>query len=219
MRTTRHRANRPVLGVNPPTPRNPCSTQTREWYSGSSLDRDEEDHLRKNIILAISVLALLAGCKSQVDTASNVPAKPKWQGAPYHISVGTEAAKPNPAGVTIPPIKYTANPNALEKRVTLVVRFDTSGASKQGELLNRMIMAPVDISGPEGTLPASYMDAADKDLSRFLAAYGIKGKIKITVALARSSLASQAGDTEVDTKRLSDWLPLDVVSKSPHPTR
>lgn len=169
--------------------------------------------MRKGIIVAIGVFALLAGCKSQVDTASKVPAKPKWQGAPYHISEGAQAAKPNPAGVTLPAIKYTANPEALESRVSLVVRFDTSGATKQGELANRMIMAPVDISGAEGTLPASYMDAADKDLSRFLGAYGIKGKIKITVALARSSLSSQAGDAEVESKRLSDWLPLEVVFK------
>jgi hypothetical protein len=33
------------------------------------------------------------------------------------------------------------------------------------------------------------MDAADKDLSRFLGSYCIKGKIKISVALARSSLS------------------------------
>jgi hypothetical protein len=169
-------------------------------------------------MLAIGGLALLAGCGNQVDKASNVPVKPKWQGAPYHIAPGAQAAKPNPAGVTLPAIKYTANPDALEKRVSLVVRFDTSGATKQGAPMNQMIMGPVDISGAEGTLPAGYMDAADKGLSTFLGAYGIKGKIKISVALARSSLSSQAGDAEVDAKRLSDWLPIEVVFKNPHPT-
>jgi hypothetical protein len=84
-------------------------------------------------------------------------------------------------------------------------------------MANQMIMAPVDISGAEGTLPADCLDAADKGLARFFGAYCIKGKIKISVALARSSLGSQAGDAGVDAKRLSDWLPIEVVFKGPHP--
>jgi len=98
-----------------------------------------------------------------------------------------------------------------------VVRFDASADTKNGPLTNQMIMAPVDIAGAEGTLPADYMDAANKDLSRFLGAYCIKGKIKISVALARSSLSSQAGDAEINAKRLSDWLPIELVFKNPHP--
>jgi hypothetical protein len=173
--------------------------------------------VRKGFILAIGGLALLAGCGNQGDKASNVPVTPKWPGAPYHIAFDTKAAKPNPAGVTIPVIKYTANPEAVEKRATLVVKFDTSGATKNGPMMNQMIMAPVDISGTEGALPADYMNAADKELSRFLGAYCIKGKIKISVAIARSSLNPQAGDAELDQKRLSDWLPIEVVFKNPHP--
>jgi hypothetical protein len=37
------------------------------------------------------------------------------------------------------------------------------------------------------------------------------------VALARSSLSPNAADSEVDEKRLSDWLPIEVVFKNPHP--
>ena len=173
--------------------------------------------MRKGIILAIGGLALLTGCGNQGDKASNVPVKPKWQGAPYHIAFDTQAAKPNPAGVTIPAIKYTANPDALEKRASLVLRFDASGVTKGGPLMNQMIMAPVDVPGTEGTLPADYMDLADRDLSRFLGSYCIKGKVKISVALARSSLTSHAGDAELDQKRLSDWVPIEVVFKNPHP--
>ena len=173
--------------------------------------------MRKGIILAIGGLALLAGCGHQGDKSSNVPVTPKWQGAPYHIAFDTQAAKPNPAGVTIPAIKYTANPDALEKRAILVVRFDASGVTKNGPMMNQMVMAPVDISGAEGALPADYMDAADKELSKFLGAYCVKGKIKISVAIARSSLTSQAGDAELAAKRLSDWLPIEVVFKNPHP--
>ncbi len=173
--------------------------------------------MRTGIILAIGGLAFLAGCGNQGDKASNVPVTPKWKGAAYHIAFDTQGGKPNPAGVTIPAIKYTANPDALEKRVSLVVKFDTSGATKQGPMMNQMIMAPTDIAGAEGALPADYMDLADRGLARFFGAYCIKGKIKISVALARSSLSSQADDAEVDEKRLSDWLPVEVVFKNPHP--
>jgi hypothetical protein len=46
----------------------------------------------------------------------------------------------------------------------------------------------------------------------------MKGKVKLSVALARSSLSNQARDSEIDAKRLSDWLPIEVVFKNPHPT-
>ena len=177
--------------------------------------------MRKGIILAIGLaisgFALLAGCAKQADTASNIPAKPKWQGAPYHIAFDTKAAKANPAGVTIPGITYTANPDDVEKRASLVVRFDASGATKNGPMMNQMIMAPVDISGAEGALPADYMAIADKELARIFGAYCIKGKIKISVAIARSSVSNQATDAELDSKRLSDWLATEVVFKNPHP--
>jgi hypothetical protein len=173
--------------------------------------------LRTGIIVAIGGLALLAGCGNQGDKTAGIPVGPKWKGAPYRLTSDTQATKQNPAGVTIPAVKFTANPDALEKRVILVVRFDASAATKSGPMMNQMIMAPVDISGEEGTLPADYMDAADKDLSRFLGAYCIKGKVKISVALARSSLSQQAADAEIDSKRLSDWMPVEVVFKNPHP--
>ena len=83
--------------------------------------------------------------------------------------------------------------------------------------MDQIIMAPVDISGAEGALPADYMDLANKDLGKLLGAYCIKGQVKLSVALARSSLNPQAGDAEIDQKRLSDWLPIEVVFKNPHP--
>ena len=173
--------------------------------------------MKRGIILAIGGLAFLAGCGNQGDKTSGIPVTPKWKGAPYHIAFDTQAAKPNPTGITIPAIKYTANPEALESRASLVVRFDSSGVAKDRAVMDQMILPPVDIRGAEGTLPASYMDVANKDLSRFLGAYCIKGKVKISVALASSSLSSQAGDAEVDAKRLSDWTPIEVEFKNPHP--
>jgi hypothetical protein len=178
---------------------------------------NEEDDVRKGIILAIGALTLFAGCGKHGDTGSNVPVAPKWKGAPYHLEFDAQAAKPNPAGVTIPAIKYTANPDALERRAILVVRFDASGVTKQGPIANQMVMSPADISGAEGALPADYMDLADKELAKYLGAYCVKGKIKLTVALARSSLTNQAGEAELDAKRLSDWMPIEVVFKNPHP--
>lgn len=175
--------------------------------------------MRKGIILTIGGLALLAGC-DQGNKASNVPLEPKWKGAAYHIAFDAPPAKPNPAGITIPAVKYTANPEALENRAKLIVRFDSSQLTKNtdnGPINNQLIMAPVDIRGAEGALPADYMDAASKDLSRFFGAYCAKGKIKISLALARSSLGSQPTDAEIDAKRLSDWLPIEVEFKNPHP--
>lgn len=174
--------------------------------------------MRKGIILlAIGGLAFLAGCQNQGSNAPGIPVGPKWKGLPYRISLDTQAGKPNAAGVTIPMIKYTANPDALEKRAVLVIRFDDLGATKYEPRTNKMIMSPVDISGAEGALPADYIGAADKELATFLGTYCAKGKIKISVALARSSLSSQALDTEVDAKRLSDWQPIELVFKNPHP--
>ena len=60
------------------------------------------------------------------------------------------------------------------------------------------------------------MDQANKGLTKLLSAYCMKGKVKVTVALARSSLSPQAADAEVDSKRLSDWMPIDVTLKTPH---
>ncbi len=172
--------------------------------------------MRKAIIFAIGAMALLAGCGNQGNKAANVPAEPKWKGAPYRISFDTKDAKPNPSGVTIPTIKWTANPDALEKRASLVVQFNTS-KDQNNPTMSQMIVGPVDISGAEGALPADYMDEADKELAQYLAAYKVKGKFKISVALARSSLNGRAGTAEVESKRLSDWLETEVNIKGGHP--
>ena len=173
--------------------------------------------MRKEIIiLALGGLALLAGC-DMGDKSAKAPATPKWKGARYHIAFDTKPQKPNPSGVTIPPVTFTANPkDEFETRATLVIRFDASGVEKDKPTQNKMIMAPVDIHGGEGALPADYMDIANRDLSKFMAAYCMKGKVKLDVALARSSLSNSANDAEVDVKRLSDWLPIEVDFKNPH---
>lgn len=158
----------------------------------------------------------MAACGSAGNNASNVPAQPKWQGAPYHLALGDQATKPNAAGITIPDIKYTADPDAVQRRASLVVRFDASEVKRDQPVMDQMIMAPVDISGAEGALPADYMDAADQGLAKLLAAYGMKGNIKVKVLLAQSSISSHAGDEEINAKRLSDWLPIDLDFKGPH---
>jgi hypothetical protein len=175
--------------------------------------------VNKGILLAIGSLVLLAGCDVGSKPAATVPVTPKWKGQPYRIAFDKPNVKPDPAGVTIPAVKFTANPDALERRATLVVRFDNSSAKNPSgsPMVNKMIMAPVDIKGEEGKLSADYMNAADKGLASILGAYHLNGKIKISVALARSSLTNAAGDTEVDQKRLSDWLDGEVTFKSPHP--
>ncbi len=168
--------------------------------------------MRKAIFFAIGAMVLLAGCGNQGKPAASAPVEPKWKGLPYRITVDAAATKPSPSGITIPIVKYTANPDALENRACLVVQFDTS-KDPNSPVMNQMIMSPTDISGAEGALPASYMELADKQLAQYLAAYKIKGKIKISVALARSSLNGRAGTAEVDDKRLSDWLETEVTPK------
>jgi hypothetical protein len=175
--------------------------------------------VKRGILLAIGGLVLLAGCDVGSKPAATVPATPKWKGAPYRIAFDKPTAKPDAAGLSIPSVKYTANPEAVERRATLVVRFDNSSAKNPtgAPMVNKMIMAPVDIKGEEGALSADYMSAATKGLAGILGAYHINGKVKISVALARSSLTNQAGDAEVDQKRLSDWLDGEVTFKNPHP--
>src|ERR1035438_7998961 len=127
--------------ADPATLRDRCSSQTQQWYSGTSFDKNEEDDLRTGIVLAIGGLAFLAGCSNQGNKASSVPIEPKWKGPAYRLAFDTQAAKPNPVGVTIPAIKYTADPDGLEKRAILVVRFDASAVTKNGPIMNQMIMA------------------------------------------------------------------------------
>ena len=173
--------------------------------------------MRKSILVVIGGIALLAGCGSTGDKAAGIPVEPKWKGPAYRIAFDTKAEKPNSAGVTLPDIKFTANPDALEKRATLVVRFDASGVKRDQPVMDQLIMGPIDISGTEGNLPDDYMASADKELAKLLGAYCMKGKVKVTVALARSSVSPQAGDAELNEKRLSDWLPIEVAFKNPHP--
>jgi hypothetical protein len=172
--------------------------------------------MKKVIVASFAALAVVAGCGNQ-PTQTNTPPTPKWKGAPYHIAFGAAPTKPNPSGLTLPPIKYSANPDALETRADLVIQFDTSSVKRDTPVMDQMIMAPVDISGTDGALSADYVDAASKDLAKMLGSYCMKGNIKMSVALARSSLSITATDEQVDAKRLSDWLPIELVFKNPHP--
>ena len=178
--------------------------------------------MRNTIIFAIAALALLAGCGPQ-DKNSGIPVKPKFTGPPYHLALAAPPAKPDKSGITIPPIKYTADPNApqesLDKRAILVVRIDTAGLKSKGTMtMDQIIMGAVDIPGTDGALSADYMAATDQSLATLLEEYCVKGKVKVTVALTRSTLSSTAGDAEIDNKRLTDWLPIDLVFKNPIPS-
>jgi hypothetical protein len=170
--------------------------------------------VKKNIMLLIGGLALLVGCGNQ--GAKNAPAEPKWKGAPYRLVFDTQAAKPNPASITIPPIKYTANPDAVENRAMLVLQFEASGPTTKELVVKRMIGLPTDIHGTEGTLPADYLAQASKSLSDYLGDHCLNGQVKLSVALTRSSLKPAAEDAEIDAMRLSDWQPIDLIYKNPH---
>jgi hypothetical protein len=176
-----------------------------------------EGSVRKAILLAMGAALFLAGCGPQAKEASGIPVAPKWKGPAYRITFDTKTPKPNPSGVTLPGILFTANPDALEKRATLVVRYDSSGVKTSALVINQIILAPFDISGADGALSTDTMDIADKGLAHLFTTYCIKGKVKVSVLLARSSLNPHATDSEIDGKRLSDWLSTDAAFKNPHP--
>jgi hypothetical protein len=178
--------------------------------------KNEEDVVRKVMLLAIGGLLLVAGCGNQGNKSAGIPVEPKWKGLPYRIAFDTKAVKPSPTGVNIPAVTFTANPDDLETRAMLVMKFTSPGAAGQEPAEHLMIGTAVDIHGPEGTLPDDYMDLARKGLSDYLETYCVKGKVELSVALAKSSLDPHAGIDKVDPKRLSDWLPLEIVYKNPH---
>jgi hypothetical protein len=178
---------------------------------------NEEDDVKKSILLTFAALAFLAGCGSAGNDASGIPVPPKWKGAPYRLAFGAAPATPNPVGIAIPPINFTANPDMLETRANLVVEFDASAAKSTGPATGQMVMGAVDIHGPQGALPADYLKDAGKDLATTLAAHCVKGKVKIAVALTRSSIPLNATQDQIDAHRLSDWTPIEVEFKNPHP--
>jgi hypothetical protein len=171
--------------------------------------------VRKGMILAFG-LVLLTGCGNQGNKSSSTTAEPKWKGAPYRLTLDTKANKPNPAAVSIPPVSYTANPDALETRAILVMRFSGPAAPDTDPVNHLMIGVPVDVRGEQGSLPADYLNQASKGLTDYLVAHCIQGNVKVSLALARSSVKPLADDAEVDAKRLSDWAPFEVVFKKPH---
>ncbi|MGO8933794.1 MAG: hypothetical protein ACLPLZ_16730 [Terracidiphilus sp.] len=175
--------------------------------------------MNRSILFAIAAMALLAGCGPE---NPGIPVRPKFTGPPYHLALGASPAKPSKSGLTIPAIKYTADPNApsdsLDKRAVLVVRIDTSSLKSKGTMtMDQVIMGAVDIPGTDGALPADYMDATDQSVATLLEEYCVKGNVKINVALTRSSLSSTAGDGEIDSKLMTPWLPISLVFKNPHP--
>jgi len=179
-----------------------------------------EDDLKYTFVFAIATFALLAGCGPQ--DKGGIPVKPKFTGPPYHLSLAAAPAKPSKSGLTIPPIKYTADPDApsdsLATRAILVARVDTSSVKGKAPMtMDQIIMGAVDLPGTEGTLSADYMEATDQGMATLLEEYCVKGNVKITVALTRSSLSSTAGDGEIDGKLITPWLPISLVFKDPVP--
>jgi hypothetical protein len=75
----------------------------------------------------------------------------------------------------------------------------------------------VTISGAQGALPADYLDTASKELAKMLGSYCMKGKVKISVALTKSSIPMTATSDQINSHRLTDWLPTELVFKNPHP--
>ncbi|HTW60652.1 MAG TPA: hypothetical protein VMD55_02520 [Terracidiphilus sp.] len=172
--------------------------------------------MKRTILLGAGALLVLAGCSPSSKDAPGIPVN-KWTGPAYRLALDTKPGKANPSGVTLPGITFTANPDALENRATLVVRYDSSGVKTQSMIVNQIVLAPFDISGNNGALSADTLDIADKGLAHLFTTYCLKGKVHVSVLLARSSLNPNPTDSDIDYARLSDWLPIDVVFRNPHP--
>ena len=170
--------------------------------------------MRKAILLAMGGLLCLGGCGPSTKEAPGIPTEPKWKGPAYRLAFDAKPAKQNPAGISLPGINFTANPEALERRATMVVHYDSSEVKSDNLIINQIILAPFDISGAEGSLSPDTIDIADKGLTKLLSAYCMKDKVKVSVALARSSLAPQANDAEINDKRLSDWQNIELPYKN-----
>lgn len=168
--------------------------------------------MRKAIFYSIAGLTFLAGCD-----ASNAPSRTKWEGPPYRITNGAQPARSSAADLALPPIAFTANPDALQTRANLVMRIDTTGVKRPGKIIDELLLAPTDISGKQGSLSDSYVNTASTELAKMLGAYCMKGKIKVNVALVKSSIMMSATDAQVDSHRLSDWLVIEVDFQNPHP--
>lgn len=173
--------------------------------------------MRKGYLLLIAGLVGLGGCNVDPGTkTADVTEKTKSK-PPYHLDFESKAAKPTPAGLAIPAVSYTGNPKALEKRAALVVKFDGAGVKGDQPSKDRLVLPPVDLPGTGGTLPQNYMDQADVSLGKLLGGYCYKGTAKVSLALVRSSIKPGPTDADIDAKRLSDWLPVEVVFKNPNP--
>jgi hypothetical protein len=174
--------------------------------------------VRQGIILAVAGLAFVAGCGNWGNKPFEVSAASKWK-IPYQIEFDTKLATPNPSGLTIPAIAFKANPKALERRAALVVRFDASGTKNDQPGKDLLITSPFDVTGSAGNLPADAMNLASMKLAKQFADRCMSGKVKITLALVRSSIKPDANDAEINAKRLSDWLQTEVEFKNPHPKK
>lgn len=170
--------------------------------------------MRNGIRLAIAGLVILTGCDVDVKKAPEAPAQAQFK-APYHIEFDTKAAKPNPTGIALPAISYTANPKALEKRAVLVIRFDASGVKNDQPAKDQVVMAAIDVPGTGGFLPENYMELTDQKLAKMLADRCMKGTVKVTAVLVRSSIRPDPSDGDINAKRLSDWVPTTVTFKDP----
>ena len=173
--------------------------------------------MRKATLLAMGAvvcLLSLSGCGPQAKEAPGIPTEPKWKGPAYRLAFDSTPPKPKPVGVSLPGINFTANPDALERRATLVLHYDSSEVKSDNLIINQVILAPFDISGAEGSLSPDTIDQANQGLTKLLSAYCMKPKVKVTLALARSSLAPQADDAEIADKRLSDWITTELPYKN-----
>lgn len=170
--------------------------------------------MKRAILCALGAVLVCAGCDTKNEPG--IPVTPKWKGPTYRLAFDAKAPTPDPSGVALPTIKWTANPDALETRAVLVARYDSSGVKSDKLIVNQVILGATDIKDAEGQLKDDYVSQADKGLAQLMNIYNVKGKVKVQVLLARSSLSPSAGPDELQNKALSDWISTDIDYKGGH---
>lgn len=182
------------------------------WYAGASISTWEETGVKKAMLLAMSAVLLLAGCESKKQ--AGIPVTPKWKGPAYRLAFDTKAPQPNPSGLSLPGVKWTANPDELETRGVLVVRYDSSGVKSNNLIVDQVILGATDMKGAEGQFSDDYIKLADQGIAHLLDIYKVKGKVKVQVLLTRSSISPSAGPDEIKNKAISDWITTEVDYKA-----
>ena len=170
--------------------------------------------MRKAIIITIGALGFLAGCGNQDNSLPAFPFRPSGRALPTISHLARRQPSPTRRASPFRPSSTRPIPTCSRPEPT----SSSNSTPRQRRAPagdGPMVMGAVDVSGTEGELPAAYVDKASADLANMLAGYCVKGKVKISVVLTKSSIPLSATSDLVNARRLSDWRRSSSSSRTP----